>query len=204
MEFTTPTINQVIIHGWVLPKTLISFDRVHECHKVKQGSVCFRYADLTLKVTRTGYVFIHLFGKIPFRYNSLETELLPLICQFISLHGNQVVERFTYCVKNIHIACASNLKNQELLNYFRSIYGSHPVAGYEVFIVDTEGAPLSLEAPVFSYSLLRIKITRYCDRPMRCVFSFTYTGNVTVILSNLSDLPSVKEILEGWGSMLQL
>ena len=203
MEFTLPVINQIILHASAFPKSLLSFDRVPGWHKTNHGCISLRYADFTVKVTRSGYVVVHLFNNINFYYNNLETGLLPVVCEFITLNGNRAVEEFTYGVKNIQIACASNLRDQELLNHFRNFYGSHFPVGYEVFIVDTEGVPLSLCSPVLSYKSLRVKITRYSDRAMRCVFNFTYTGKVTVVLSALSDLPSVRSILEGWGSIIQ-
>ena len=203
MEFSRPVINQLVVQGRVFPPTSLSFDGLDLRHKVNQGSVSLRYADFTLKVTRSGYVFLYLFNKINFFYNALQTEVLPIVCEFISLHGNRPVEGFTYGVKNIQLACDSNLQNQDLLNYFRKFYVLGFPLGYEIFILDTDGVPISLNSTVHSFRSLRIKISEYSDRSMKCLFNFTYKGKLTVVLSALSDLPSVKAILEGWGSLLR-
>lgn len=193
MELSHPKVRQVILHCKTFPVNTLSFVPLDSSSFVHcQGSVVLRYANFTIKLTRTGYFTVHLVGNnIWYYYKNLVSEVLDTLADVINSLGQRIVERITYKVRNIQVHCTSNLNGFELLQHFKLVYAK-PVECHEVKIIDFDGAPLPIDALVLTYKALRIKILG------KVTFTVTFSGEVTCVSTGLEGLLAAANVLDFW------
>ena len=201
MEITLPQINQVILHCATYPReNTINLYRIKDdlSKDVKQGSLTLKFADFTIKLTRSGYINLHLLNRIYFYYTEINEEILKPLASFINSYARFNLHQIDYSIKNVQLTAGClNFENEALLEYFRLLY-KDKIEGHLISIVDTENTPHSIDAKIYSFKCVRLRITSHYGTMVNMVLSITFKGKISVVLNSLTELIVLEEIFNSW------